>query len=97
MFNTDSSITEQKVIYVLYLKDGRPTVRYLNIKTINVTSAPEIVASIVDTFKRVSCKNFKDKSVGINIDGASANLGKHKGVGTLLKEKKPLDTNDTLF
>ena len=28
-----------------------------------------------------------DKLVGINIDSASVNLGKHKGVGTLLKEK----------
>ena len=29
------------------------------------------------------------KLVGINIDGASVNLGKHKGMGTLLKEKSP--------
>ena len=28
--STDSSITEQEVIYVLYLKDGVPTVRYLS-------------------------------------------------------------------
>ena len=28
-----------------------------------------------------------DKLVGINIDSASVNLGKHKSVGTLLKEK----------
>ena len=38
-----------------------------------------------------------DKLVGINVDGASVNLGTHKGVGTLLKEKKPLYTGDALF
>ena len=38
-----------------------------------------------------------DKLVGINVDGASVNLGTHKGVSTLLKEKKPLYTRDALF
>ena len=33
-----------------------------------------------------------DKLVGSNVDGASVNLGKHKGLGTLLKEKTPSDT-----
>ena len=85
--STDSSITQQEVIYVLYLKNGAPKVRYLNIETINVANTPGIVALIGDAFKRVSCKDFMDKLAGINIDGASVNLGKHKGVGTLLKEK----------
>ena len=30
-----------------------------------------------------------DKLVGINVDGASVNLGKHKDVGTVLKVKSP--------
>ena len=30
-----------------------------------------------------------DKLVGINVDVASVNLGRDKGVGTLLKEKSP--------
>ena len=55
----------------------------------NVANAPGIVASIEDASKRVSCKDFMDKLVGINVDGASVNLSKHKGVGTLLKEKSP--------
>ena len=54
----------------------------------NVANAPGIVASIEDASKRVSCKDFMDKLVGINVDGASVNLSKHKGVGTLLKEKR---------
>ena len=49
--STDSSITKQEVIYVLYLKDGVPTVRYLSIETINIANAPGIVASIKDAFK----------------------------------------------
>ena len=62
----------------------------------NVANAPGIVGSIEDASKRVSCKDFMDKLIGINVDGASVNLSKHKGVGTLLKEK-PLHTIDTLF
>ena len=45
------------------------------------------MASVEDAFKRVSCQDFMDKLVGINVDGKSVNLG--KGVGTLLKEKSP--------
>ena len=95
--STDSNITKQDVIYVIYLKDGVPTVRYLSMETINVTNERGIVTQIEDASKRVSCKDFMDKLVGINVDGASVKLGKHKGVGVLLKQKKPLDTNDTLF
>ena len=87
--STVSSITEQEVIYVLYLKDGAPSVRYLSIETLNVANAPGIVASIEDAFKRVSCKDFIDKLVGINVNGASVNLGRYKGMGTFLKERSP--------
>ena len=87
--STGSSITEQEVIYVLYLKDGVLTVRYLSIETLNVANAPGKVTSIEDAFKRVSCRDFMDKLVGINVDGVSVNLGRHKGVGTLLKENSP--------
>ena len=74
--STDSSITEQEIIDVLYLKDEVPTVRYLSIETLNVVNAPGIVASIEDAFKRVSCKDFMGKLVGINVDGANVNLGR---------------------
>ena len=87
--STDSSIIEQEVVYVLHLNDGAPTVRYLSIETINVANAPGIVASVEYAFKRVSCQDFMDKLVGINVDVASVNLGKHKGMGKLLKEKSP--------
>ena len=87
--STVSSITEQEVIYVLYLKDGAPSVRYLSIETLNVANAPGIVASIEDAVKRVSCKDFMDKLVGINVNGASVNLGRYKGMDTFLKEKSP--------
>ena len=63
----------------------------------NVANAPEIVALIQDAFQQVNCKDFMDKLVGINVDGASVNLGKHKDVGTVAKSKKPLHTSDTLF
>ena len=87
--STGSSITEQEVIHVLYLKDAVLAVKYLSIETLNVANAPGKLASIEDAFKRVSCRDFMDKLVGINVDGVSVNLGRHKGVGTLLKENSP--------
>ena len=40
-------------------------------------------------FKGANCKDFIDKLVGMNVDGASMNLGIQKGVGIFLKEKGP--------
>ena len=53
----------------------------------NVANAPGIVASIEDASKRVSCKDFMDKLVGINVDGASVNLSNTKVWVHCLKKK----------
>ena len=52
------------------------------------TSAPGIVSSIKGALTQVKLNGVIDKLVGINIDGASMNLGNQKGVGML---KKPLE------
>ena len=64
--------------------------KYLCIGPINVANALGIVPSIENAFKRVKWKDFIDKLVGINVDGASTNIGEQKSVGTLLKEKNSL-------
>ena len=61
--------------------------KYLCIGPTNVANALGIVPSIENAFKRVKWKDFIDKLVGINVDGASTNIGEQKSVGTLLKEK----------
>ena len=43
--------------------------------------------SIEDAFERIGNKSFTNKLVGINVDGARVNLGKHRGVGRLVQEK----------
>ena len=47
----DSSITKQKIIYILQLKEGMPILRYRSIQSVNVVSAPRVVSSIEDAFK----------------------------------------------
>ena len=44
------AVSQEEVIYVLYLKDRVPTVRYLSIKTLKVANAPGVVVSIEDAF-----------------------------------------------
>ena len=87
--STDSSITEQEVIYVLYLLDGTPTVKYLSIESVKTADAKGIIESLEEAFSRIGITNFEDLLLGLNVDGASVNVGKHKGVGTQLKEKAP--------
>ena len=47
------AVSQEEVIYVLYLKDRVPTVRYLSIKTVKVANAPGIVVSIEDAFNPI--------------------------------------------
>ena len=47
------AVSQEEVIYVLYLKDRVPTVRYLSIKTLKVANAPGIVVSIEDAFNPI--------------------------------------------
>ena len=47
------AVSQEEVIYVLYLKDRVPTVRYLSIKTLKVANAPGVVVSIEDAFNPI--------------------------------------------
>ena len=85
--STGSSVTEKKVIYVLFLKEGIPTCKYLSIEPVEITDAPRILQSSNDTFERIRNKSLTNKAVGSNVDGASVILGKHRRVGKLVQEK----------
>ena len=85
--STDSSVTEEEVVFVLFLKESTPTFKYLSTEPVKIADAPRIVPSIEDAFERIGNKYFTDKFVGINVNGAGANLGKHRGVGNLVQEK----------
>ena len=40
-------------------------------------------------FERSGINNFQSRLVGLNIDGASVNLGIHNGLGALMKNEMP--------
>ena len=85
--STDSNITEEEVVFALFLKESKPTFKYLSTDPVKIADAPRIVQSIEDAFERIGNKYFTDKFVGINVDGAGVNLGKHRGVRKLVQEK----------
>ena len=85
--STDSSVTDEEVVFALILKKGTPAIKYLSIEPLKIADAPTILQSIEDAFERIRNKSFTDKLVGINVNGASVNLGKHTGLGKLVQEK----------
>ena len=56
--STDLSVTEQEIIHVLFLKEGRPTLKYLSIKSVKTADTSGIVQSISDAFQRIGNKSF---------------------------------------
>lgn len=87
--STDASVTEQELVYVLYLSEGTPTVKFLSIESVKSADAVGITASIEEAFHRLGVTSFTNKLIGLNVDGASVNTGIHRGVGALLKERAP--------
>ena len=77
---------EQELIYVLFVDEGKPRVAFLDIETPKSADAEGIYNCIVNAFKDIRIEEFVDQLVGINVDGASVNLGRHKGVAARLKE-----------
>ena len=62
---------------------------FLDIETSKSCDAEGIFECITKAFKRIGLEKFTDRLCGINVDGASVNLGKHRGVATRLKEVAP--------
>ena len=85
--STDSSVTDEEVVFALILKKGTPTIKYLSIEPLKIADTPTILQSIEDAFERIRNKSFTDKLVGINVNRTSVNLGKHTGLGKLVQEK----------
>ena len=87
--STDSSVTEQEVVYVLFLDNGVLAVKYINKESVENANAEGVKKSIEDWFQGLDVTSSKNRLVGINLDGASVNIGRKRGVATLLKESLP--------
>ena len=51
--------------------------------------AAGIQECIAESFQRTGITKFSEKMVGLNVDGASVNMGKFTGLGTRLKVEAP--------
>ena len=87
--STDSSVNEKELVYILFLDEGTLTVKYLSIESVKSADAVGIHDSIIEAFNRFGITSFEEKLVGLNVDGASVNTGKHKGLGARIKEIAP--------
>ena len=86
---TDSSITEEELVYVLFLLCGKPTLKFLSIEPANNANAEGIHNCIREAFERVGMLDLSKKVIVLNVDGAAINTGVYHGVGALMKESSP--------
>ena len=87
--STDNSSQEQELFYVLFVHEGKLRVTFLDIETPKSGDAEGVLNYIAKAFKGIGLDNFTDRLLCINVDGASVNLGKHRGVAARLKEMAP--------
>ena len=83
--STDSSVTEQELVYALFLEDGFPQVKFLSIESVSSADAAGILESLKESFNRLGITPFTDRIVGLNVDGASVNTGQFTGLGARIK------------
>ena len=69
--STDSAVTEQETIYVLFICEDTPVLKYLSIKNVKNADAPGLKSTLEVAFNRFGITCYNNKSVGLNLDGAS--------------------------
>ena len=87
--STDKSVIEQEAIFILFLSDGFPALRYLSIESVDNATATGVLSSLTTAFERFGVLLFEKSLLGLNCDGASVNLGQFGDLGALIKEKAP--------
>lgn len=86
---TDSSVTENELVFVRLVNCGVPENHYLSIEDIQNANAQGILNCIEKSFERAEIADWKSNLVGFGSDGASVNLGSKGGVAALLKNEVP--------
>ena len=80
---------EEEVLYLLFLNEGKPEIKFFSVKTPSHTTAEGLKEAISSAFKRTGMTEFRTKLAGFNVDGALVNTGIHKGLAQLLRESSP--------
>ena len=83
--STDVSVTEQEAMYILFLNDGVPKVRYFSVESVKNANAAGIHERIQTAFNRFSITKFKNHIVGLNADGAGFNMDPLNGLGKIVR------------
>jgi hypothetical protein len=84
---TDSSVTENELIYLRFVEDGKPVNHYFSIENVEHANAAGILQTIEQAFVKKGLENWKDKLIGFGSDGALVNLGSRGGIATLIKRQ----------
>ncbi|XP_028408661.1 zinc finger protein 862-like [Dendronephthya gigantea] len=87
--STDVSTTEQELVYVLFLQDGTPVVKFAGVESATTADAEGLLRAIESAFSRLGISCFPDRLVGLDVDGASVNMGIHAGLGAKVRESAP--------
>ena len=64
--STDSSVTEQEVLYVLFLDNGVPVVKYVSIESAENDNAEGVKKSIENAFEGLGITSLEKRLVEIN-------------------------------
>ena len=84
--STDKSAIEQEAIFILFLCDGFPALRYLSIESVdNATVTGVFLSSLTTAFEKSGVLSFEKSLLGLHCDQASVNLGHFGGLGALIK------------
>ena len=86
--STDISVTDEELVYVRYLEDGKPVTKFLSIQALAKADAVGIVAAIDKAFldeTDMQPNEWHNKTVGMSTDGASVMIGIGNGVVTMIK------------
>ena len=87
--STDSAVTEQETIYVLFIFEGTLVPKYLSIENVKNVDAPGLKSTLEVAFNCFGITHYYNKLVGLNLDGASVNMGKHNALNDLVRDEAP--------
>ncbi|XP_063970390.1 zinc finger protein 862-like [Lytechinus pictus] len=87
--STDKSTIENEVLYIKYLQDEMPCMKFLGISDVENATAAGIVTCIEEVFTTHDIMDWKTELVGCGADGASTNFGIRGGVISKLTQDIP--------
>ena len=69
--SSDTSIPEKELVYVLFLENLFPKIKFVSIDNIKNASAEGILDCIKEPFHRLGITDICKRIVGLNVDGAT--------------------------